>query len=381
MFSQLLFGALLVLLTAQQSRVVMLVSGVDVPRATASALKTTRTVPITATTMPSVEVHKERTTEAPTQFNTAAAAAASSKNNILSASSAITRTNNNNNNNNNNTAKNNLTSPISDNNSTNIYCSLSLCELYNGSHVLQVPHIGCDNDGAFGAACGAKPHLLYMSQRRRQFILDMHNLARARIASGQLEGYRAAAHMPVLKWDDELEYLATLHVKRCQFGHDQCRNTPHYQFSGQNIGYFWIGREFKSHAKRVKSFILNWFREYRDANQTFIDRYEPHPEGKKIGHFTMLVADRAHRVGCAAVHYQDPNQIDDMKFLMTCNYDFTNVLGEPVYQSGPAASKCVYKISEKYPSLCDWKDAVYDYSSEESLEIDNGNELDSTFVN
>ncbi|XP_054728351.1 antigen 5 like allergen Cul n 1 [Anastrepha obliqua] len=266
-------------------------------------------------------------------------------------------------------------------NADNIYCAPSLCELYNGSHVLQVPHIACNNNNTFGPTCGAKPHLLYMSQRRRQFILDMHNLARARIASGQLEGYRAAAHMPMLKWDDELEYLATLHAKRCQFGHDQCRNTPRYQYSGQNIGYFWIGREFKSHVKRIKSFILNWFREYRDANQTFIDKYTPHPDGKKIGHFTMLVADRAHRVGCAVIRYRDPSQINDLKLLMTCNYDFTNILGESVYQSGPAASKCIYKISEKYPSLCDWKDAVYEYDSAESIEADDSNAVDSSFIN
>lgn len=82
----------------------------------------------------------------------------------------------------------------------------------------------------------------------------------------------------------------------------------------------------------------------------------------------MVVADRAHRVGCAAIRYRDPNQINDMKFLFTCNYDFTNLFDEPVYQSGPTASKCVYKISEKFPGLCEWKDAVYDYDSEESVE-------------
>ncbi|XP_036320292.1 scoloptoxin SSD976-like [Rhagoletis pomonella] len=329
--------------------------------------KATRAISTIATTIADAEVVKEFTTEIST-FSTAKNTINNSANSIFNATlTADTSTSTN--------------VPDNNNKSANIYCTPSLCELYNGSHVFQVPHIGCDSDGGFGPSCGAKPHLLYMSQRRRQFILDMHNLARERIASGQLEGYRPAAHMPMLKWDDELEYLATLHVKRCQFEHDQCRNTPHYQFSGQNIGFFWIGREFKSHAKRIKSFILNWFREYREANQTFIDSYAPHPEGKKIGHFTMLVADRAHRVGCAAIRYRDPMQANDMKLLMTCNYDFTNIFGEPVYQSGPAASKCIYKISEKYPALCDWKDAIYDYDSEESAEPDNGNELDSSFIN
>jgi len=85
--------------------------------------------------------------------------------------------------------------------------------------------------------------------------------------------------MPLLRWDNELEQMAALHAKRCQFAHDKCRNTPRFKFSGQNIGYFWIGREFKSHSRRMKSFVINWFREYQDANQSFIDSYRPHPQG------------------------------------------------------------------------------------------------------
>ncbi|XP_037932306.1 uncharacterized protein LOC119667094 [Teleopsis dalmanni] len=253
-------------------------------------------------------------------------------------------------------------------NSSEPYCEPSLCEFYNGTHINQMPHIACHNNGEFGPACGVKPRLLDMNERRRNLILDMHNLARSRIASGELEGYKPASHMPLLKWDTELEHLAMLHVKRCQFAHDQCRNTPNYLFSGQNIGYFWIGREFKSHSKRMKAFILNWFKEYRDADQTFIDSYHPHPERKKIGHFTLMVADRTHRVGCAAVRYREPSQPDDVKFLMTCNYDFTNIIGEPIYQTGRTASKCTYQISEKYPNLCDWKTAVYEYDENDDGE-------------
>lgn len=270
MFRQLLLGAYLTLLIAELSivRIAVADSAVRIREETAAA---TRTIPITATTIAGVELRSGFTTESTTNLSTAASQS-SADSNTTNASSIYT------------TNKNipntpiNTTAPPKDVTS-NIYCIPSLCELYNGSHVLQVPHTGCNNDGAFAPACGAQPHLLYMSQRRRQFILDMHNLARERIASGQLEGYRSAAHMPMLKWDDELEYIASLHVKRCQFAHDQCRNTPRYQLSGQNIGYFWIGREFKSHAKRFKSFILDWFREYRIANQSFIDQYRPHPEG------------------------------------------------------------------------------------------------------
>ncbi|XP_001354820.2 antigen 5 like allergen Cul n 1 [Drosophila pseudoobscura] len=255
------------------------------------------------------------------------------------------------------------------------YCAPSLCQLYNGSHVVQVPHTACGNNGSFGAQCGNDPKILAMNDRRRQLLLDMHNLARSKIASGELAGYKSATHMPLLRWDGELEQMAGLHAKRCQFAHDKCRNTPRFQFSGQNIGYFWIGREFKSHSRRMKSFVLNWFREYLDANQTFIDSYRPHPQGKKIGHFTLLVSDRVHRVGCAAVRFLEP-QASRYQFMLTCNYDYNNIYNEPIYQSGPAASKCIqHHVSDKFPALCDWRDAAYDYDSDESAE--DGNTLDN----
>lgn len=159
------------------------------------------------------------------------------------------------------------------------YCASSLCNIFNGSHVLQLPNIACENNGTFGEICGPLPKLLYMSARRRQFLLDMHNLVRNRIAGGNLSGYESASNMPVLRWDAELEAMAVLHAKRCQLVHDDCRNTPRFKISGQNIGYLWIGRKFKSHSRRIKSFVINWFREHNDANQSFIDSYHRHPSG------------------------------------------------------------------------------------------------------
>lgn len=166
-----------------------------------------------------------------------------------------------------------------DDDPNNRYCRASLCAIFDGVKIQQVPHIACKNDGKFASECGSKPYLLYMGETRRNLILNMHNLARERIASGRLEGYRTATRMPLIRWDNELEYLATLHVKRCKFAHDQCHNMQRFPFSGQNIGYFWIQSDLKSFTKHMKRFIINWFKEYLDANQTFIDRFRSHPEG------------------------------------------------------------------------------------------------------
>uniref|UniRef100_A0A1I8PJE1 SCP domain-containing protein n=1 Tax=Stomoxys calcitrans TaxID=35570 RepID=A0A1I8PJE1_STOCA len=175
-----------------------------------------------------------------------------------------------------------LTSPLASVNTTepfDPYCTPSLCEFYNGTHFQVLPHIACHNPGNFAPTCGFRPHLLHMSNRRRNLILALHNLARSKVASGRLPGYNTASHMPLLKWDPELERLATLHVKRCHFSHDQCRNTLRFAYSGQNIGYYWIEREFITHSRRMKNFIVNWFKEYVDANQTYVDSYQVHPEG------------------------------------------------------------------------------------------------------
>lgn len=172
-----------------------------------------------------------------------------------------------------------LSAATTNDETTSDYCAPALCEIFNGTHVLQMKNTACGNNGSFGASCGPNPKLLYMSDRRRQLLLDMHNLVRNKVASGEVPGYKSATQMPLVKWDAELEHMAALHAKRCQFAHDECRNTPKYPLSGQNIGYFWIGREFKSHSRRMKSFVINWFREYRDANQSHIDSFHQHFEG------------------------------------------------------------------------------------------------------
>lgn len=82
----------------------------------------------------------------------------------------------------------------------------------------------------------------------------------------------------------------------------------------------------------------------------------------------MLVADRVHRVGCAGVRFLEPTA-NRFQFLLTCNYDYNNIYNEPIYQTGPTASKCIYRVSEQYPALCDWRNSA-DYS-DESVEDDN----------
>ena len=72
-----------------------------------------------------------------------------------------------------------------------------------------------------------------------------------------------------------------------------------------------------------------------------------------------MIGDRVHHVGCAVIRYYES---DLTKILMTCNYDYNNFVDEAVYKAGPTASKCAYKISEKFSGLCDWKVPIYEYN-------------------
>lgn len=71
-----------------------------------------------------------------------------------------------------------------------------------------------------------------------------------------------------------------------------------------------------------------------------------------IGHFTVMANDKNNAVGCALVHYQD---IDYKYNYFVCNYGYTNIPGEQVYESGKAASKCA-KAHPDFKGLCYTKD-------------------------
>lgn len=160
---------------------------------------------------------------------------------------------------------------------TSPYCDPELCKEYNanGNSFRQATHIACGNNGSFSRICG-NPELMPMTDRRKNLILDLHNIVRNRVAKGLVKGYKPAESMNMLKWDSELEYLAGLNVATCKFAHDSCRNTPRFTFSGQNIGIIWQANNFLSYSRRIEYVVGDWFKEYKDANQSFIDSYHRH---------------------------------------------------------------------------------------------------------
>lgn len=73
----------------------------------------------------------------------------------------------------------------------------------------------------------------------------------------------------------------------------------------------------------------------------------------RIGHFTVMVADKNNRVGCAVARFTQAGQSGGQKTSLTaCNYSYTNLSGLPIYRKGPVASECKTGTNPRYPALC-----------------------------
>lgn len=72
-----------------------------------------------------------------------------------------------------------------------------------------------------------------------------------------------------------------------------------------------------------------------------------------IGHFTVMVNDKNDAVGCAIIRFQR-KMYDGYVYkyhYFVCNYGYTNMRNEQVYEPGRAASKCK-KTNPHFKGLC-----------------------------
>ncbi|XP_067635242.1 venom allergen-1-like isoform X2 [Eurosta solidaginis] len=220
------------------------------------------------------------------------------------------------------------------------YCDPSLC---NGDH------IACHNNEGFHSSC-KKPQDVQLTNNLKQLILDTHNKYRNKVAGGAT-ALKPACRMATLQWDNELASLAALNVKQCKMAHDECHNTDAYKYSGQNLA--WITYYNTADIKYLtgKSVDL-WYNEIKDTKMSHIKSYPANYIGPQIGHFTVMMADRNIRVGCAASTYAVKGD-NYRAFLFACNYATTNMIGFPIYKDcKKPATECKVDKNSKYPNLC-----------------------------
>ncbi|XP_011200657.2 antigen 5 like allergen Cul n 1 [Bactrocera dorsalis] len=221
------------------------------------------------------------------------------------------------------------------------YCDSSYC----GSR----KHIACNNNGAFAASCQS-PAMVTFTQAEKNSIVDAHNAKRNTVAGGKT-ALKTACRMATMQWDDELAKLAAFNVKQCQMKHDSCRNTKTFKHSGQNLAR----RSFNSSPNITQLSLLSvdaWYNEIKDTKMEYMNAYPSSYKGPAIGHFTVMVADRNIRVGCAASTYGVSGH-RYTAFLFACNYATTNMVNFPIYKScSVAASQCTTGKNPSYTSLC-----------------------------
>lgn len=228
------------------------------------------------------------------------------------------------------------------------YCTTKLCSA-------GVTHTGCGDTGAMSAACPSGTTVVPMTDQVKNVIVTAHNTYRNFIAGGGHAAHSAACRMPTMQWDSELAKLAEANARRCAT-HDACRKTDAYKYSGQNMA-FWTYSGVHDFVAQAKGSVDMWYSEVSDSKQAYINAYPANYSGPAIGHFTVMVADKNTRVGCAAVTGPSGSY---KKMSLTCNYATNNIIGYPMYVSCPnaAASKCTSGKNPTYPNLCSTAEVI-----------------------
>ncbi|XP_005186248.1 antigen 5 like allergen Cul n 1-like [Musca domestica] len=225
------------------------------------------------------------------------------------------------------------------------YCSTNLCNK-------GVTHVACGKK-QFASSCPSNAAFVTIDNNLKAEIVRAHNEKRNLVAGGGVNGLAPACRMATMEWDDELAKVAAYNVLQCKMSHDKCRNTETFQYAGQNLAWrsFWGKQSYSTLFQ--KSFAM-WYDEVKDVKMSYIDDFPVGYSGPMIGHFTVMMADRNVRVGCAAATYDDTRISGDRQiFLIACNYATTNMLGFPIYKScSSPASSCTSGRNSQYPNLC-----------------------------
>ncbi|CAD7079262.1 unnamed protein product [Hermetia illucens] len=198
-----------------------------------------------------------------------------------------------------------------------------------------------------------------MTKKLRNSIISVHNEYRNELSCGLVEDvnkipFPPAAKMRELKWDNELEYLAGLHVQHCTVAQDECRITSRFKLVGQNVGAI-IGCVPNIGGLQIgaatNEILRQWFNEHLGATYRSSDEFQSEPQTDQ---FFQMINDKTARVGCALALCSF-NTTDNI-LLLTCNYSYKTVNDEAVYTAGAIVTKCDRansRPSANYRCLCD----------------------------
>ncbi|XP_055371242.1 antigen 5 like allergen Cul n 1-like [Condylostylus longicornis] len=226
------------------------------------------------------------------------------------------------------------------------WCDPKLC------HNSGEKHVACGNTGSLGSKCPSDAVVIDVKPFKDYFLHE-HNRLRNKIAMGYVPGYKSAARMATMSWDDELAYLASLNAKTCTFDHDKCYNTYRFRNTGQSLAGLWNAKDRPLNmTKLISEAAAAWFEEHELIDMSYIDNFRIESNFEDYGHFTEFVVDRNTHVGCAAVRFSVKDYPFYYRINIVCDYASVHSSETPVYESGVPASKCTTGSNAYYPGLC-----------------------------
>ncbi|CAH0560169.1 unnamed protein product [Brassicogethes aeneus] len=216
-----------------------------------------------------------------------------------------------------------------------------------------------------GPLCGPDFRVVKLTDADRQYILDIHNYLRNKVALGyeKRNNQPPAANMNIMTYNMELEYIAQCWANACNgnpLNHDQCRRTSEYSHVGQNLGFIYSSISEINIVKALKQLILIWYDEVALFKNEWINSTEDR-NGIKVGHYTQMLWADTIEIGCATTYYTTPSDKNltnvDLwhNLLLVCNYGpGGNYIGAPLYEIGRPTSNCPKgtKRNEKFKGLC-----------------------------
>ncbi|GFO33509.1 cysteine-rich venom protein [Plakobranchus ocellatus] len=161
-----------------------------------------------------------------------------------------------------------------------------------------------------------------VTEEEKKIIVDYHNEVRRNVQP-------PATDLTKLIWDDNLAAVAQKLTMQCKIEHDKNRNIPSYgEFIGQNLA---------AGQLNWKGAMEGWFNEVKlylygeDA-----DQYLGPGRWKEIGHYTQMVNNRTHRIGCGFAQCSETRY----GFYYACNYATGQSSTRYPYTLGDQCSAC-----------------------------------------
>ncbi|KAK8399007.1 hypothetical protein O3P69_004240 [Scylla paramamosain] len=215
-------------------------------------------------------------------------------------------------------------------------------------------HTMCKYPG-IGPACGTQVLAREVSSEEADFIVELHNKLRSKVARG--EETRGApgpqpsgANIRALAWDEELATVAQRHADQCIFEHDcnDCRSVDRFNV-GQNI-YILKSWGLLQEKPDWNGAVISFYDEVDKFPGSGVGSYQFSTD---TGHYTQLLWGTTSLVGCGYTKFKVGNVI---KALYVCNYGpIGNIMSFPMYREGDPCSACPEgtTCSQEYEGLCE----------------------------